>query len=476
MNYLTLVNKENLIKDNYFKCLELIDYHDVLNAPIKVEKATLESYLQLKNFLEKKNIEIGIDSSYRTIEEQQKIIDEFELKYGEEYTKKYVASVRTSEHHTGLAVDLSIKVNNEFLIESKDLMINENIYLEIHKYLKDFGFILRYPKEKENITGYSYEPWHIRYVGKIPAKIIYENNLCLEEYLNSYSGILLVNKEKNMTSRDVVNQLSKLLGIKKIGHTGTLDPMAEGVLVLTIGRATKLGELLTATSKEYIAGVSIGKLTDTLDTTGDVIKEKECHKNINYKELLSAFQKTYLQEVPIYSAVKVKGKKLYEYARNNKEIELPKKEVTIKEINLLESNKNSFKFKCLVTKGTYIRSLIRDMGQSIDEYFSMSSLIRTKQGKFSIEDSYYLDDIKDNKFKILSIEEVLNDYKTIIVDDKLKKKIINGSKINNTYDIKDKILFKDKNNKLIAIYQRDKEYLKMYKMMIDLSIYNSYNK
>lgn len=476
MNYLTLVNKENLIKDNYFKCLELIDYHDVLSAPIKVEKATLESYLQLKNFLEKKNIEIGIDSSYRTIEEQQKIIDEFELKYGEEYTKKYVASVRTSEHHTGLAVDLSIKVNNEFLIESKDLMINENIYLEIHKYLKDFGFILRYPKEKENITGYSYEPWHIRYVGKIPAKIIYENNLCLEEYLNSYSGILLVNKEKNMTSRDVVNQLSKLLGIKKIGHTGTLDPMAEGVLVLTIGRATKLGELLTATSKEYIAGVSIGKLTDTLDTTGDVIKEKECHKNINYKELLSAFQKTYLQEVPIYSAVKVKGKKLYEYARNNKEIELPKKEVTIKEINLLESNKNSFKFKCLVTKGTYIRSLIRDMGQSIDEYFSMSSLIRTKQGKFSIEDSYYLDDIKDNKFKILSIEEVLNDYKTIIVDDKLKKKIINGSKINNTYDIKDKILFKDKNNKLIAIYQRDKEYLKMYKMMIDLSIYNSYNK
>ena len=476
MNYLTLVNKENLIKDNYFKCLELIDYHDVLNAPIKVEKATLESYLQLKNFLEKKNIEIGIDSSYRTIEEQQKIIDEFELKYGEEYTKKYVASVRTSEHHTGLAVDLSIKVNNEFLIESKDLMINENIYLEIHKYLKDFGFILRYPKEKENITGYSYEPWHIRYVGKIPAKIIYENNLCLEEYLNSYSGILLVNKEKNMTSRDVVNQLSKLLGIKKIGHTGTLDPMAEGVLVLTIGRATKLGELLTATSKEYIAGVSIGKLTDTLDTTGDVIKEKECHKNINYKELLSAFQKTYLQEVPIYSAVKVKGKKLYEYARNNKEIELPKKEVTIKEINLLESNKNSFKFKCLVTKGTYIRSLIRDMGQSIDEYFSMSSLIRTKQGKFSIEDSYYLDDIKDNKFKILSIEEVLNDYKTIIVDDKLKKKIINVYKINNTYDIKDKILFKDKNNKLIAIYQRDKEYLKMYKMMIDLSIYNSYNK
>ena len=476
MNYLTLVNKENLIKDNYFKYLELIDYHDVLNSPIKVEKETLESYLQLKSFLEKKNIEVGIDSAYRTIEEQQKIIDEFTLKYKEAYKKKYVAPVRTSEHHTGLAVDLSIKVDKEFLIENEDLMANENIYLEIHKYLKDFGFILRYPKGKEKITGYSYEPWHIRYVGKTPAKIIYENNLCLEEYLNSYSGILLVDKEKNMTSRDVVNKVSKILGIKKIGHTGTLDPMAEGVLVLTIGKATKLGELLTATSKEYIAGVSIGKLTDTLDTTGNVIKEKESHKNINFKELLSSFQKTYLQEVPIYSAVKVKGKKLYEYARTNQIVELPKKEVTIKEINLLETNKNSFKFKCLVTKGTYIRSLIRDMGQSIDEYFSMSSLVRTKQGKFSIDDAYSLDDIKNSDFKILSIEEVLNDYKTIIVDDKLKKKIINGCRINNTYDIKDKVLFKDKNNKLIAIYQRDNKCLKMYKMIIDLSIFNDYTK
>ena len=476
MNYLTLVNKENLIKDNYFKCLELIDYKDIFNDYIKVEKETLESYLQLKSFLEKKNIEIGIDSAYRTIEEQQKIIDEFTLKYKEAYKKKYVAPVRTSEHHTGLAVDLSIKVDKEFLIENEDLMANENIYLEIHKYLKDFGFILRYPKGKEKITGYSYEPWHIRYVGKTPAKIIYENNLCLEEYLNSYSGILLVDKEKNMTSRDVVNKVSKILGIKKIGHTGTLDPMAEGVLVLTIGKATKLGELLTAASKEYIAGVSIGKLTDTLDTTGNVIKEKESHKNINFKELLSSFQKTYLQEVPIYSAVKVKGKKLYEYARTNQIVELPKKEVTIKEINLLETNKNSFKFKCLVTKGTYIRSLIRDMGQSIDEYFSMSSLVRTKQGKFSIDDAYSLDDIKNSDFKILSIEEVLNDYKTIIVDDKLKKKIINGCRISNTYDIKDKVLFKDKNNKLIAIYQRDNKCLKMYKMMIDLSIYNNYNK
>ena len=116
------------------------------------------------------------------------------------------------------------------------------------------------------------------------------------------------------------------------------------------------------------------------------------------------------------------------------------------------------------------------MGQSIDEYFSMSSLVRTKQGKFSIDDAYSLDDIKNSDFKILSIEEVLNDYKTIIVDDKLKKKIINGCRISNTYDIKDKVLFKDKNNKLIAIYQRDNKCLKMYKMMIDLSIYNNYNK
>ncbi len=465
MNYLTLVNKNNLIKERYFNYLELIDCENISNEKIKIEKKTYEAYLLLKFFLEEKGIYIGIDSCYRTVDEQQKIIDLHTREYGLDYVKKYIAPVKMSEHHTGLAIDLSIKVNGEFLIENDDLITYEDIFLEIHKYLKDFGFILRYPKDKENITGYSYEAWHIRYVGIIPAKIIYSNNLTLEEYLTNYSGVLVVNKNMGMTSRDVVNEVSRLLGIKKIGHTGTLDPMAEGVLVLTINKATKIGELLTSYTKEYVAGVEMGLLTDTLDTTGKVLKEKKVSKNIDIESVINSFNKTYLQEVPIYSAVKVKGKKLYEYARSNKEVELPKKEVTIKNMKLLDKDDSSFKFKCLVSKGTYIRSLIRDMGLSINEYFSMNSLIRTKQGNFSIDDAYTLEDIKNNNFKILTICDVLSKYPTIVMDDELLKKVSNGVRIEDTFDIDDKVVFKNEMDKIIAIYIKENNYLKIWKMI-----------
>lgn len=465
MNYITLVNKDNLIKDRYFKNLELVDYTDVLANKIQIEKNTLKAYLELKEFLEMKNIHISINSAYRTFEEQQKIIDEYTVKYGENYVKDYVAPIKTSEHHTGLAIDLCFKVNNKWIVENDELMSNEDLFLEIHKYLHQFGFILRYQKCKEQITGYSYEPWHIRYVGKVVASIIYKNNLSLEEYLSNFSGVLVVNKEKNMTSRDVVNEVSHILGIKKIGHTGTLDPMAEGVLVLTIGKATKIGELLTSYEKEYIAEVEIGKLTDTLDITGNILDQKELSAKINYEEICNSFQKKYFQEVPIYSAVKVNGKKLYQYARNNIDVELPKKEVEIKEIKLLESNQNSFKFKTLVSKGTYIRSLIRDMGESVNEYFCMKSLTRTKQGDFSIENSYTLDEIKSNQFKILMIEEVISLYPIIYIKDKeLLKQVSNGCRINNTYNIKDKVLFMF-NNKIIAIYENSKGILKIWKMI-----------
>ena len=305
MNYVILVNKENPIKDKYFKYLELEKCVDIFGSEKKLEKNTLIAFNSLKDYLSSMNIEIGIHSAYRSKEEQQNIIDEFKKKYGNEYTSKFVAPIRVSEHHTALAIDLSIKKDGKFLEDNDDLFANEEVFKEISKHLNKFGFILRYPKGKEKITGYNYEPWHIRYVGIVPASIIYQNNLTLEEYLNEFSGVLLVNKEKDMTSRDVVNHVSRILGIKKIGHTGTLDPLATGVLVLTIGRATKLGEMLTSKEKEYIASVDIGYLTDTLDNTGNVIKEKALTRKIDYKKLLTSFNKTYLQEVPIYSAVKV---------------------------------------------------------------------------------------------------------------------------------------------------------------------------
>ena len=187
MNYLIVINKSNLIDASYFDNLELVECDDVLGEIISVEKETYAAYLKLKKFLKTKNIFIELDSAYRSIEEQQRIIDDYTIKYGIDYVNKYVAPIKTSEHHTGLAIDLALVVNGKKLIKNVDLFANENIYLEIHKYLSDFGFILRYPKGKENITGYNYEPWHIRYVGIENARFISSNNLTLEEYMIQYN-------------------------------------------------------------------------------------------------------------------------------------------------------------------------------------------------------------------------------------------------------------------------------------------------
>ena len=419
MNKAILVNKENKIKDSFYKYLELVE----IDNNIKVEKETYENYLKLKEYLKENNIEISINKAYidREIEE--------------------------SEFNTALA--LSIEMDS-------------NYYNELHNILHKFGFILRYPKEKENITGYEYNPTHIRYVGNVISKIIYENSWTLEEYLNEFSGVIVVNKEKDMTSFDVVNEISHLFGIKKVGHTGTLDPMAEGILIICIGKAAKIVELLTAKDKEYVAGVKLGIKTDSYDITGNILDTKEVKDIENLEEVILSYKKTYLQEVPIYSAVKVDGKKLYEYARNNKEVELPKKEVTIKKIELLEKDKDAFIIKTLVSKGTYIRSLINDIGNSLNTYATMTSLNRTKQGKVTINDSYKLNDIKSNNYKYYKIEEVL-DYPIIKVDEDLEFKIKNGVKIKNTFEIENKVLFVNENNKLLGIYEKNNEELKVWK-------------
>jgi len=275
-------------------------------------------------------------------------------------------------------------------------------------------------------------------------------------------GVIVINKPKGMTSFDVVHEVSRFLEIKKVGHTGTLDPMAEGVLILCIGQATKIAELLTSYDKEYIAGVELGIETDTYDIEGKVIETKEVKENLPIKEVLNSFKKTYLQEVPIYSAVKVNGKKLYEYARNNEKVELPKKEVTIKEIELLENNNKTFKFKASVTKGCYIRSLIHDIGQSLNTGATMTSLIRTKQGNTSIEESCTLEEFKQGNYKLKSIEEVL-DMPVITVDKDLEFRIKNGQKLHNSFGVVDKVLFKGENNKLLGIYEVEDTHIKVWK-------------
>jgi tRNA pseudouridine55 synthase len=465
MKYKVLVNKENKIKDKFLSKIELITTKDVDDLDVQVEKETYNAYLKLKEFLATKNVIIGIASAYRSKEYQQEIYDSFVEEYGKDYADKVVAPVGCSEHHTGLAIDINIKANGTWPSDNNELMEQVEHYKAIHKYLADYGFILRYPEGKEDITGYPYEPWHIRYIGKTVAKIIEKENYTLEEYLSDYSGVIVVNKKSNMTSFDVVNEISRTLGIKKIGHTGTLDPLAEGVLVVTVGKATKIAELLTATYKEYQAGVILGVETDTLDITGKIINSKIVSDNLPIEKVLKGFKKTYLQEVPIYSAVKVKGKKLYEYARENKTVELPKKEVTIKEISLLETDRNTFIFKALVSKGCYIRSLIRDIGKSLDTYATMTNLTRTKQGKYTLTDAYTLEDIAAGNFNLLKIEDVL-DYPKVVADEKLSFKIKSGQKLKNEYNIKDKVLFIDQNNKLLGIYQVENENFKVWKNFV----------
>ena len=277
------------------------------------------------------------------------------------------------------------------------------------------------------------------------------------------NGILVINKDKGYTSRDVVNIISKMFGTKKVGHNGTLDPLARGVLVICLNRYTKLNELISSDEKEYIAEVMLGVKTDTLDIEGKVLEKKKCH--INKDDLVKTLKKyemTYEQEVPLYSAVKVHGKKLYEYARNGETVSLPKKKVTIKKIELLDFNDDTFTFKCLVSKGTYIRSLIRDILDDLKVIGTMSNLTRTKQGIFDIKDAYSLEDVRSGNYKLFLAKDVLNIDKVVVSSD-LKNKILNGNKVKGNYS--DMVLFLDEEGKELAIYKKDKDTYKVEVML-----------
>lgn len=277
------------------------------------------------------------------------------------------------------------------------------------------------------------------------------------------NGILVINKDKGYTSRDVVNVISKLFGIKKVGHNGTLDPLATGVLVICLNRYTKLNEILASNEKEYIAEVTLGIKTDTLDIEGTVLEEKEVYiYKDDLEKTLQKYETTYEQEVPIYSAVKVNGRKLYEYARNGEEVVLPKKKVTIKKIELLDFNENKFTFKCLVSKGTYIRSLIRDILDDLGVIGTMSNLTRTRQGIFDIKEAYSLDEVRKGNYKLLLVKDVL-DIDKVTVSDELKFKILNGNKVKGNYS--DRVLFLDEDGKELAIYKKDNDDYKVEVML-----------
>lgn len=258
------------------------------------------------------------------------------------------------------------------------------------------------------------------------------------------NGVIVVNKSKGITSRDVVNKLVKVFGTKSIGHIGTLDPMATGVLVCLIGKYTKLGSIMVNHDKEYIATFKLNVLTDTLDIEGKVLDTAD--KKISLEDMQGAIEHfnglTYMQEVPIYSAVKVNGKKLYDYARNNEDIILPKKEVTIYKLELV-SFEDEVKIKCKVSKGTYIRALIRDICAYLGTYGVMTDLVRTKLGDYDISDAYSLDEISNGKYKLYRLEDMFNLDVRYINDDN-HKQIYNGN------------IVKDKNSNYILYKEGDK--------------------
>lgn len=271
------------------------------------------------------------------------------------------------------------------------------------------------------------------------------------------NGLLVVNKPKGMTSRDVVNKVCRKFNTKSVGHIGTLDPLAEGVLVCLIGKYTKLANILTNHDKEYIASFKLGILTDTLDITGNVLKEDK--KDFNKNEIINAlnhFKGTYNQEVPIYSAVKVNGKKLYEYARNNIDVKLPSKIVNIYNIELIDIKDDIITIKCKVSKGTYIRSLIRDIGAFLDIYATMTSLVRTTLGNFNIDEAYTLEDIENNNYKLLKLTDFLDVVTKKIDNEEDYKHIKNGNVMNIntnnyilfTYEDEDIALYEPFDNKI----------------------------
>ena len=264
-------------------------------------------------------------------------------------------------------------------------------------------------------------------------------------------GILLINKEANMTSHDVVNKVRRILKTKKVGHCGTLDPDATGVLVVCVNKATKALQFLTSENKEYIATLCLGVSTDTYDASGTVTEEKEFTGIDNVEDVFQSFLGPQLQIPPIYSAIKVNGKKLYEYARNNEEVVIEPRNVEINEIEILDIYDNYITFRVKVSKGTYIRSLCVDIAKKLGYPGHMSKLIRSMSGDFKLDECFSLDDVDQGNFKMLSLEEAFASFDKYVVED--ENIVYHGKKIQS--DINKEVVVVNKDGKVLAVYGPD---------------------
>lgn len=294
-------------------------------------------------------------------------------------------------------------------------------------------------------------------------------------------GVVLLHKPKGMTSHDCVFKLRKILREKRIGHTGTLDPDVTGVLPICVGRATKIAQFLTSETKTYEGEVTLGFSTTTEDASGEVVETKHVDRVITRKEVeevLAVLTGTIEQMPPMFSAVKVNGKKLYEYARAGQEVERPVRTITIHEFVLLddrevfEGENISFRFRVTCSKGTYVRTLAVMIGEKLGFPSHMSHLVRTASGEFVLEDCISFEEIEENvqngtvESIFISIDEALSKFPKIVVDEKQAEKIKNGMFLKNELQITTPfITVFDKNDRCLAIYEHHPKHPGMLKPM-----------
>lgn len=275
------------------------------------------------------------------------------------------------------------------------------------------------------------------------------------------NGVIIVNKPIGITSQDVVTEIRKSMKIKSVGHTGTLDPLASGVLPILISKGTRISKYLIDHDKEYIATLKLGIKTSTGDITGDVIETKQVPESAleieNLKDVLECFKGKQQQIPPMYSAIKVDGRKLYEYARLGQKVEVKPREITIYDIELLDINMENeeIKFRVACSKGTYIRTLCEDMAKELGTVGTMSALVRTKVGTFTLEQGIDLENLKtlsneeiESKY-FIDIETAFKTYGAITLktDNELKL-FINGM-----------MIVKKKENDVYRIYDKDNKFI-----------------
>lgn len=291
---------------------------------------------------------------------------------------------------------------------------------------------------------------------------------------NIYNGIINIFKEKGFTSHDVVAKMRGILKQKKIGHSGTLDPDATGVLPVLLGNATVLSDILTDKSKEYEAVMLLGVSTDTQDITGKILEKRDT-SNLNkdmVKEIILSFLGEYMQLPPMYSALKVGGKKLVDLAREGKEVKREPRAVYIFDIDIMDISLPKVKFKAKVSKGTYIRTLCHDIGEKLSVGGCMESLIRTRVDRFYINDAITLKQVEENreciKKNILSVEEYFSFLPKINTSPKFDKYLHNGNKLKLDKKPENSELYRlyDSKDRFIAIYKKEMTELKPFKMFL----------